>query len=77
LPTQFFVAELGKKAGILIANHGDAGGRGDDDSFSVLIEAGEALGLAEGFAAETCVGMHLSAARLLGTKVERDAQSFE
>ncbi len=74
---QVFVAEFFKEAWILIADHGDAGGGGNDDGFRVLIEADEALGLREGLGAEAGVGVHLAAAGLLGLKVELDAQAFE
>jgi len=71
------VSQLLKESGILLADHGDARGRGNDDGFGVPIEADEALGLRERFSAEAGVGVHLPATGLLGEEVERDAEALQ
>jgi hypothetical protein len=70
LIAQLRISELLKKSRILVADHGDAGGRRNEDGLSVLIETDEALGLGKRLGTETGVGMHLAAAGLLGLEMD-------
>ena len=72
-----FVSQLFEEAGILIADHGHAGGGGNNDGLRVLVEADKALGLGESFAAKAGVGVHLAATSLPGMEIERHAQTLK
>ena len=74
---EFLIAQFLKEAGILVADHGDAGGGRNHNAFGVLVEPDKALGLRKSFGAEAGVGVHLSAAGLRRQKVELDAQPLK
>ena len=74
---QVVVAELGKEAGVLVADHGDARGGGNYDDIGVLIEADEVPGLGKRLGTEAGIGVHLAAAGLLGTEFDFDAEPLE
>jgi hypothetical protein len=63
--------------GVVVAHHGDAGRRGDDDGFGVAelvdepLEEGESFGLVAG------VVVHLAAAGLCKREVDRVTQAFQ
>lgn len=77
LTAHLLVAEFLKQSGVLVADHGDTGRRGNDDGFRVLVKANKALGLGESFAAKAGIGVHLSATGLGRAKFDFHAQPLE
>ena len=70
LVAQLLVSKFLKQGGVLVADHGYAGGGGNQDGFRVLVKTHEALGLGERLGTETGVGMHLATAGLLGQEID-------
>jgi hypothetical protein len=63
--------------GVVVADHGDAGGGGDDDSFGVLELVDEALEEGVGLGLVAGVVVHLAAAGLAWGEVDGVAEAFE